>query len=162
MTSDEIDLFSQTIAHFQKIARENRFPENGMIEHDVERCVICHPELLPLDAFAIYLEVVTRSVEVRRPRLDQSLVDEINNDLILVGSASRVSLNALRTGEDSAVQLWREWLQGALATGLELLSIHSATSREFDLEEAQAAGHAELIRRKIDEVMAHQRGYASP
>jgi len=153
----EADL-EYTIAHFAEIARQNRFAENSTIDHDTGRCVVCHPERLSLDPFATYLEVITPSIKVRRPKLDESLVNEINNDLKLMGSSERVSLDDLISAEDSAVHLWREWLRNAIETGLELLSIHSATSQEFDLDDADESGFGELINRKIRELMDYQRG----
>jgi hypothetical protein len=145
-----------TIDHFQEIARQNRFAENNSIEHDVARCVICNPQLLPVDPFITYLEVITQSIKVRRPHLDDTLVAEINRDLELVGSPLRVSLAALRSAEEPAVELWRNWLRSAVETGLGLISIHSATSHEFDLDQAQEDGWGELIDTKIQELMAFQ------
>jgi len=156
MTADQDAMLGYTVAHFQEIARQNRFAENASIEHDTGRCGVCRPELLPLEPFFIYLEVVTQSVKVRRPRLEQSLVDEINKDLILMQLPSRVSLESLRSGDPEAVQIWKSWLRDALSTGLGLLSIHSPTSLEFDLEEAEAAGFESLIREKVEELMTYQ------
>jgi len=157
LTETEKSDLEYTIAHFTEIARQNRFAENSAIEHDDERCVICHPERLPLDPFVIYLEVITPAIEERRPKLDQSLVDEINSDLQLMGSSERVSLDALMAADISAVHLWGQWLQTAVATGLELLSVHSASSREFDLDDAMKAGFDGLINKKIKEIMHFQR-----
>jgi len=77
MTREQESLIQYTVSHFEDVARQNRFPENGSIAHDTERCLICHPERAPLPPFAVYLEVVAQSVKVRRPSLDQELVDAI-------------------------------------------------------------------------------------
>jgi hypothetical protein len=156
MTADQDAMLRYTVDHFQEIARQNRFAENASIGHDTGRCGVCRPELLPLDPFFIYIEVATQSVKVRRPRLDQALADEINKDLILMESPSRVSLESLRSGDPEAVRIWRSWLRDALSTGLGLLSIHSPTSREFDLEEAETCGFENLIRDKVEELKAYQ------
>ncbi|MGA7878459.1 MAG: hypothetical protein WCA08_22555 [Desulfoferrobacter sp.] len=157
LTPEQKALLDCTISHFEDIARQNRFPENSTIQHDTKRCVICHPELLPLDPFTTYLEVIIPSVMVRRPRLDQSLIDQVNNDLALVGSDERVSLGDLQCGDAAALDLWRDWLRNAVDTGLELLSVHSAASREFNLEEAEEESWGELINAKIEELMAYQK-----
>ena len=156
MTRDQESILAYTISHFQEVARQNRFAENSTIEHDTSRCAVCHSDLLPIEPFAIYLEVVTQSVKVRRPHLDQSLVDEINSDLALMGNPFQVSLESLRSGEAQAVEHWRNWLRDALSTGLGLLSIHSASSHEFDLEEAEDVGFGQLIEEKVDELVEYQ------
>lgn len=157
MTPEQGSFLSYTISHFREVARQNRFAENSFIEHDVNRCVICHPELLPLDPFEIYLEVVTQSVKVRRPRLDEDLVDEINNDLALLDQTFRVSLQSLEAGEARAVQCWSDWLRDALSTGLGLLSIHSSASYDFALDDPQAGGWEDLIESKIVELLNYQK-----
>lgn len=154
-TEQNADL-AYTIAHFKEIARQNRFAENSTVEHDTARCLICHPELSAADPFVTYLRVITESIKIRRPNLGQSLVDEINNDLALVGSTDRVSLDDLIQRDDQAVQLWGDWLRSAIETGLQLLSVHSGSSLEFDLDEAEADGWSEMIRGRIEELMACQ------
>jgi hypothetical protein len=158
MNSHTSAFLHYTLRHFQEIARQNRFPENGTIDHDVDRCVICHPELVPSPPFVTYLEVVTQSIKVRRPVLDQALVDDINKDLELVGSPLRVTLEALQNGEEESVPIWKDWLRDAIATGLELLSVHSATCLEFTLDDGERAGMADLIESKIEELMNAQQG----
>jgi hypothetical protein len=157
MTSEHAAILAYTVSHFQEVARQNRFPENAAVDHDTVRCAICHPELLPLEPFAIYLQVVTQSIKVRRPHLDQGLVDEINNDLTLMALPARVTIESLRRGEPDSVQHWRSWLRDAISTGLGLLSIHSATSHEFDIDEAEAGGSGPLIDLKVDELIDFQR-----
>jgi len=93
-----------------------------------------------MEPFAAYLEVVTRSVIVRRPALDQGLVDEINHDSILAG------FRGIRPCGGTGIPPWSRWVREALDTGLGLLSIHSPTSREFSLEEAEQEGFGGLMR----------------
>ncbi|MFP5213521.1 MAG: hypothetical protein ACLGPL_09095, partial [Acidobacteriota bacterium] len=127
MTPEQEALLSATIAHFQEIARQNRFAENGSIPHDEGLCAICRPELVSEDPFCVYLDVITQCVKVRRPRLDEPLVDEMNKDLALMGEDFRVSLESIRAGDERSLKAWSEWIRDALSTGLGLLSVHSRT-----------------------------------
>jgi hypothetical protein len=156
-TAEQISCLQYTVSHFQEIARQNRFAENSTIEHELSRCVICHPDLIPQAPFLTYLDVVAPSVMVRRPRLDQDLVDAINGDLAMMGEDHRVSIEFLEAGDDRAKQSWTEWIRSALATGLGLLSVHSSTSIEFDLDEAEEQGFGPAIERKVQEIMKEQR-----
>lgn len=155
-TTEQTSCLEYTVLHFQEIARQNRFAENSSIEHDRARCVICDSDLIPQDPFCTYLDVITPSVKVRRPRLDQDLVDEINGDLAMMGDDYRVTMESLRAGEDKAVQCWAEWIRTALATGLGLLSVHSPTSLDFDLDEAEEKGMGPAIEQKVQEIMLDQ------
>jgi len=156
--SPEMAAFLQyTVSHFEEIARRNRFPENNRVEHEQERCVVCRPNLVAMEPFAAYLEVVARSVIVRRPVLDQSLVDEINNDSILAGLPLRVSVESVLAGERESLRGWSCWIREALDTGLGLLAIHSPTSREFSLEEAEQEGFGGLIEEVVREIMEVQK-----
>lgn len=157
---EQRDLLSRTVSHFKEIARLNRFAENRSFEHDTHRCLICHPELVPLDPFLVYLEVVAESIKVRRPNLDPLLVAEINSDLDLLGIPERVTVESLLCGDAQGTIRWRDWLRDALATGLGLLSVHSDTSREFDLDEAEEAGLGEWIQLKINDLMEFQKNSA--
>ena len=145
-----------TIAHFQEVARQNRFPENAWIPHDTARCVICHPELLPQDPFATYLDVVTPSVKVRRPGWDAALVDAINGDRELQGLPPDVTLAALQSSDPQALAALRDWLHDAVTTGLELLGIHSPSSKEFSLDDAVTPALRALITEKINEIILYQ------
>lgn len=156
-TAEQMDCLEYTVLHFQEVARQNRFAENSSIEHDAERCVICHPDLVPQDRFLTYLHVITPSVLVRRPCLDQELVDEINGDLAMGGEEYRVSLASLAGGEERAVQCWEDWVRTALATGLGLLSIHSPTSLDFDLDEAEEQGMGAAVKQRVNEIIEVQR-----
>jgi len=161
MTSEQQALFINSIEHFREIARQNRFPENGSVPHDTEQCVICHPELLPLDPFVIYLETVTQCVKVRRPRLDEGLVEAITGDLALLGAPSNLSLQALRAGVPQALDDLRGWLRDALSTGLELLSIHSSNSLEFSLDDAKSPELAALVAAKVEEILVYQQNHST-
>lgn len=160
MTPEEWSYVTYTIEHFTEIARQNRFAENCSIAHDLERCLICHPERGPMEPFVFYLKVVAESIKVRRPRLDQDLVEAMNGDLELMGQSLRVSKEALLAGESEALRCWSEWVREALATGLGLLSIHSGTSREFTLEEAEREGLGDLIQAQVEAIMAFQKEHA--
>jgi hypothetical protein len=160
MTPEQRSCLSYTVEHFQEVARQNRFAENATVAHDISRCVICHPELLPMDPFATYLEVITPSVKVRRPCLDAALVDAINGDLALLGMQGGVSLESLVAGETRAIACWHDWIRDALATGLDLLAIHSPTSLEFSVDQPGSTEQANLIEKKIQEIMAYQKNNA--
>lgn len=157
MHSDDASLLQETIAHFQEVARQNRFPENYAVAHDTSRCLICHPERIAMDPFAIYLEVVTQSIKIRRPKLDEGLVDEINGDLAMQGKAQRVSIESLACGAPEDLAAWAGWIREALTTGLDLLSIHSTSSQEFALEDAEARGLDGLVEAKVAELMDFQK-----
>lgn len=161
MSHEEESILAGTVSHFREIARLNRFAENAAFAHDAERCAVCRPGLLPMDPFAVYLDVVTQSIKMRRPRLDQDLVDAINGDLALMGESFRTSLEAFESGEPDASACWRNWLRDALATGLGLLSIHSSSSLEFDLDEQEEKGFNGLILAKIRELMEYQKNNAN-
>lgn len=146
-----------TIDHFKEIARQNRFAENSTVAHDTGRCLICHPELLPTDPLVIYLRVAAESVKVRRPRLDQSLIDEINSDLEFMAESGCITKELLLGGDRKALGCWSRWVREALATGLGLLSVHSNTSRELSLEEAEERGLGPIVAARVEEIMAFQK-----
>lgn len=156
MTPEQKKLFDGTVEHFKEIARQNRFAENGAIEHDRSRCAVCDPELVPLDPFLVYLEIVTQSIRERRPRLDPGLVEELNGDLELRGASYRVTLEGLLAGGAEDRACWAEWVRDALATGLGLLSVHSPTSRDFDLDGDEGDRWEEEIDARVREIMSHQ------
>lgn len=157
MTPEASSAFMYTVEHFKEIARQNRFAENRSVAHDVERCLICHPERGALEPLTTYLEVAAESVKVRRPRLDQDLIEAINDDLELMGEPLRVSREALLAENPEALRCWAEWVREALNTGLSLLSVHSDTSLEFTLEDAEARGLGHVIEAKVKEIMAFQK-----
>ncbi|NSW86271.1 MAG: hypothetical protein HPY84_08120 [Syntrophobacteraceae bacterium] len=156
MTEEHESLLNYTIAHFQEIARQNRFSENSLFEHDSSRCVICNPDLLPQPAQATYLKVAAESIKVRRPALDQGLVEEINRDLELMRLAPTVTLQALLSGDRHACECWARWVRDALETALGLLSVHSCTSRELDLDEADTEGMQNYVEGHIRRIMRFQ------
>jgi hypothetical protein len=157
MTPEQRSLLSSTIEHFKEIARQNRFAENSSYEHDTSLCLICHPELFPTDPFAVYLRVVTEAIKVRRPRLDRSLIEEINSDLEFLGEADRISMELLLDGDRKALEFWSGWVREALSTGLALLSVHSRTSLDFTLEEAEERGMSPIVEAHVKEIMAFQK-----
>jgi hypothetical protein len=162
MTQEQESLLQYTVSHFEDIARQNRFPENGSIAHDTERCLVCHPERASLPSFAVYLEVIAQSVKVRRPSLDQELVDAINGDRQLMGISKDLPLEDFLQETPEALDCWWDWLREAMNTGLSLLSIHSPGSLEFDLDDPELAeAFSHLIQEKIQEIMDHQKSSRS-
>jgi hypothetical protein len=149
-----------TISHFKEIARQNLFAENGKIAHDQSRCAVCNPGIVGRDPFSVYLEVIVESVLVRRPRLDEALVAEINGDRAMAGLETNVTLRRLLEGDRDGLDSWVAWVREALAAGLGLLSIHSPTSLDFDLDEQQAMGHGPLIDSRIQRIIDQQKKMA--
>jgi hypothetical protein len=49
-----------------------------------------------------------------------------------------------------------DWIRTALATGLGLLSVHSRTSLDFDLDEAEEKGMGPAIEEKVREILRDQ------
>jgi hypothetical protein len=154
--SEKSTFLSDTIEHFKEIARQNRFAENNKFGHEASHCLICHPETFPADPFIVYLRVVTEAVKVRRPSLDQGLINEINSDLKLMGETGQITRESLLEGEGTALRYWSGWVREALSTGLGLLSIHSNTSLEFALEEAEDRGLGHIVEDTVKEIMAFQ------
>ena len=153
----EDTLWRYTLEHFREIARQNRFPENASIPHDSNQCLICHPEKVTEPPFKIYLRVVAEAIKVRRPSIDQDLIDTINNDLALMGEPIKITQEAILKGEEHAVQAWRNWVREAIETALEMLSVHSDTSHELSLEDGERLGFEAEIEGVIDEIMNYQR-----
>ncbi len=154
------DPLRYTISHFKELARQNLFAENGKIAHDSGRCAICNPGIAGLDPFSVYLEVIVESVVVRRPRLDEALVSEINGDRAMAGLKTNVTVRRLIEGDPDALDSWVAWVREALATGLGLLSIHSSTSLDFTLDEQESMGHGPLIESKIRYIIDLQKKMA--
>lgn len=149
-----------TIAHFREIARQNLSAENADIPHDRDRCAICNAEVTGPDPFPVYLEVVVEQILVRRPELDDALIAEFNSDREMAGLEKDVTASRLLRGDQDAMESWVGWVRDALATGLGLLSIHSAASLDFDLDEQEQAGHGPLIESKIQHIIEVQRRVA--
>ncbi len=149
-----------TVAHFKEIARQNRSAENAEIPHDRDLCAICNAEVAGPDPFAVYLEVVVEQILVRRPELDDALIAELNSDREMAGLKKDVTASRLLGGDRDAMESWGGWVRDALATGLGLLSIHSAQSLDFDLDEQEEAGRGPLIESKIQHIIEVQRAAA--
>ncbi len=154
------DSLLYTVSHFKEIARLNLFAENGKIAHDVGRCAVCNPDIAGRDPFSVYLEVIVESVLVRRPRLDEALVDEINGDRAMAGLKMNLTVMSLLSEDVDSLDSWAAWVRDALAAGLGLLSIHSPTSLDFDLNEQEAIGHGPLIQSRIRYIMDRQKKMA--
>ncbi len=181
MNEQEARCLDYTVEHFKNIARENRFPENATVSHDADSCLICHPEKTSLPPFFVYLQVAAESVKVRRPQLDERLVEAINDDLALLGRDPCVTLQALLSENERAAGAWRQattsrgvpdaavstrpttaagawrgWIVDAINTGLALLSIHSPTSLEFSLDEPGVPEAGALIQATVADIMRYQ------
>jgi hypothetical protein len=154
------DSLPYTVSHFKEIARQNLFAENSKIPHDVRRCAVCNPDIAGRDPFSVYLEVIVESVLVRRPRLDEALVDEINGDRAMAGLKMNLTVMSLLSEDMDSLDSWAAWVRDALAAGLGLLSIHSPTSLDFDLNEQEAIGHGPLIQSRIRYIMDRQKKMA--
>jgi hypothetical protein len=150
------DPVQYTFSHFQEIARQNLMAENATISHDRDRCAICNPELAGPDPFPVYLEVIVGSVLVRRPKLDEALVADINSDREMIGLDGDLTLARLLGGDEDGRKSWAGWVREALATGLGLLSVHSPTSLDFDLDEQEEIGHGALIQSEIQHIIEMQ------
>jgi hypothetical protein len=159
-STDRSDPLAYTISHFKKIARQNLFAENRGIAHDQGRCAICSHDIAGRDAFPVYLEVIVESVLVRRPRLDEALVSEINGDRAMAGLETNLTVMRLLEGSPDALDSWAAWVREALAAGLGLLSIHSPSSLDFDLDEQVSMGHGPLIESRIRYIIDHQKKMA--
>ncbi|MDR3566515.1 MAG: hypothetical protein P4L43_00645 [Syntrophobacteraceae bacterium] len=151
------EVLHYTFSHFTEIARQNLMAENSSVAHDRERCAICNPGLAGPDPFPVYLEVIVSSVLVRRPRLDAALIADINSDREMTGLKSDLTLARLLGGEKDALDSWMGWVREALATGLGLLSVHSPTSLDFDLDEQEEIGHGPLIQSKVQHIIEMQK-----
>ncbi len=157
----EDDPFHYTVSHFKEIARQNLFAENAGVAHDTDRCAVCNPGIAGRDPFSVYLEVIVESVLVRRPGLDEALVAEINGDRAMAGLDADLTVSRLLEGDRNAVDSWASWVREALATGLGLLSIHSPTSLDFDLDEQESIGYGPLIASSIQHIIGQQRRLAT-
>ncbi len=146
-----------TISHFKEIARKNLFAENGKIAHDTGRCAVCNPGVAGLDPFLVYLDVIVEAVLVRRPRLDEALVSEINGDRAMAGLETNLTVRSLLDGSPDALNSWEAWVREALAAGLGLLSVHSPNSLDFDLDEQASMGYGPLIESKMRYIIDHQK-----
>jgi hypothetical protein len=149
-----------TVSHFKEISRRNLFDENNKIAHESDRCAVCNPGIAGTDPFPVYLEVIVESVLVRRPKLDEALVSEINGDRTMVGLTTKVTVRDLLEGNPDAIESWAAWVREALATGLGLLSIHSPSSLDFTLDEQESMGHGPLIESKVRYIMDQQKKMA--
>ena len=158
MTPEEKALMDYTVAHFQDIARQNRFPENSDIPHDRDRCTVCHPERISLDPFLVYLEVITQSIKARRPQLNEELIRTINAGLEAAGETRRIAMASVLAGEPEGVAAWAQWAREAVATGLGLLSIHSDSSFDFDPDDEEITlRFGNVVENRVNEIMEHQR-----
>lgn len=155
--AEQDDSIQYTISHFKEIARQNLMAENANISHDRDRCAICTPGVAGPDPFPVYLEVIVTSILVRRPRLDEGLIAELNSDREMAGLEKDITAARLLGGDKDGLETWGAWVRDALATGLALLSVHSPSSLDFDLDEQEMAGYGPLIDSKVQHIMETQK-----
>jgi hypothetical protein len=75
----------------------------------------------------------------------------------MAGLKTNVTLRQLILGDPDALDSWVAWVRDALAAGLGLLSIHSPTSLDFDLDEQAEKGHGPLIESRVRHIIDHQK-----
>jgi len=71
-----------------------------------------------------------------------------------------LTVMSLLSEDMDSLDSWAAWVRDALAAGLGLLSIHSPTSLDFDLNEQEAIGHGPLIQSRIRYIMDRQKKMA--
>lgn len=150
-------MLNYTFTHFQKIADENRFPENASIEHDSDKCLVCHPEKISGDPFKFCLDLVISCILRRRPKLDDSLIEAINEELEMLGEDIRISREALLNEQPEALRAWRIWAWESINTALEMLSMHSDRAPYFHLDDVDDSKKKEYIGKKLDEFFKAQK-----
>ncbi len=148
---------SYTFKHFQKIAEENRFPENASIEHDRSLCLICNPHDIPGDVFEFCVDLIVSCILKRRPTLDEALVEAINEELEMLGEEANVSLNDLIAEKPEAMDAWKKWAWESINTGLEMLSMHSDRAPYVQLEDGLEQGKERYIEDKLMEFYKSQK-----
>ncbi len=152
------DAVNYTFEHFQKIAAENRFPENASIEHNKDLCLICNPQNIPGDEFEFCLDLIVSCILKRRPALDESLVEAINEELQMLGEEVNVTLDDLINEKPDAMDGWRKWAWESINTGLEMLSMHSENAPYVQLEDGVEKGKEDYIEKKLREFYLAQKG----
>jgi hypothetical protein len=128
-------MLDYTKTHFIKLARENRFPENGKIPHDKDMCLICHPELIEGNPASFFLNLIVDCIAERRPKIDDDLIQAIKEELSMQGLDANINLEKLKQGDPEAFQAWRTWAWSAINTAFDMLSIHSSSTPYFQLED---------------------------
>ncbi|SFM93352.1 hypothetical protein [Thermodesulforhabdus norvegica] len=151
------DAVEYTFAHFERIAEENRFPENASIEHDSNMCLICHPENIPGDSFKFCLDLIVSCILKRRPRIDESLIEAVNEEMEMLGEDYRITLQELLNEEPEAVKAWQMWARSSINTGLEMLSMHSQNAPYYQLDDLDES-RSQYVRQKLEEFFRLQKG----
>jgi len=121
--------------HFLKLARENRFPENGKIAHDKDMCLVCYPELIEGKVSSFFFDLILECIAERRPKIDEDLITAIKEELSMEGLDDDIDLEKLKQNDPEAFQKWRVWAWNAVNTAFEMLSLHSASTPYFQLED---------------------------
>lgn len=129
------EMLRYTKDHFIRLARENRFPENGKIPHDQSLCLVCHPEEIEGDVSLFLLDLVIECISERRPKFDEELVKAIKEELEMQESNLDVSLDGLLKKDASSFEAWRLWAWNAVNTAFDMLSTHGDSVPYLQLED---------------------------
>ncbi len=154
-TYEEMERY--TFDHFQKLARENRFPEHAKIPHREALCLICHPEKIEGDVFGLVLRLVTACIAERRPICDTSLISAIEEELAINEQEGQVTLEGLLNGDPEAAKAWRVWAWNSINVAFEMLSMHGAHAPSLSLEEAVAEGKEAVIEEALRTLLERQK-----
>lgn len=133
MSYDEMVRY--TLDHFTKLARENRFPENGKIPHDTTRCLVCNYEQIEGKPESFLFDLVVECIAERRPKLDEDLVEAIKEELTMNGIDGEINLKDLIADSPEAFQAWRIWAWNAINTAFDMLSMHGKSTPYLQLED---------------------------
>lgn len=135
MGKDYDEMVRYTKNHFMRLARENRFPENGKIPHNQSLCLVCRPEEIKGDFELFLLDLVVECILERRPKFDEELVKAIKEELEMEGSDLDISLDGLLKKETCAFEAWRIWARNAINTAFDMLSVHGGSVPYLQLED---------------------------
>lgn len=143
------EMVRYTIGHFVKLARENRFPENGRIPHDTTKCLVCNHEQIQGDARSFLLDLVLECISERRPKLDDDLVEAIKEELAMQGVNSMIDWKDLVEGSPEAFEAWKIWAWNAINTAFDMLSMHGDSTPYLQLEDNFSENEINMSLRKL-------------
>jgi hypothetical protein len=154
MSSKYNQMLDYTRNHFIKLARENRFPENGKISHDKDMCLVCHPELIEGNVPLFFFDLILDCIAERRPKIDEDLLTAIKEELTMQELDDDIDLEKLKQNDPEAFQKWRMWAWSAVNTAFEMLSLHSASTPYLQLEDTFSENEIEA---KLKQLFEKQR-----
>jgi len=144
-------MLDYTRNHFIKLARENRFPENGKIYHDKNMCLACHPEFIEGNVPSFFFDLILDCIAERRPKIDEDLLTAIKEELTMQELDDDIDLEKLKQNDPEAFQKWRMWAWSAINTAFEMLSLHSASTPYLQLEDTFPENEIEAKLRQLFE-----------